>query len=105
PDRISTSMVGLPRLSRMRRIDAPSMEGIPEPRHVQRAASGGELADRDVQRVRGGLGREEGRSPHRDLKGACAQDAGSLETSVRQENVSGARSEERRVGQEGKYGR
>src|SRR6267143_2238350 len=90
PARISTSTVGFPRLSKIFRIEAPSMEGIPQPHHVQRPAPRCELADGDFQRVPCGFGREERRRSHRNLEGARAKDAGSLETSVRQETVSAA---------------
>src|SRR5439155_1702018 len=48
PDRISTSTVGFPRLSRIFRMTAPSIEGIPEPRDAQGPTARRELADRDI---------------------------------------------------------
>src|SRR5437016_7958891 len=84
PARISTSTVGFPRLSRIFRIDAPSIEGIREPPDVQRRAPGGEFSKRDVKWVRLLVQCGDGRRSHGDLQGASPDDAGLLKTAVRQ---------------------
>src|SRR5207245_10455194 len=84
PARISTSIVALPRLSRILRIEAPSIEGIREPPDVQRRAPGGEFSECDVEWVRFSVQRRDRRRSHRHLQGARPDDPGPLETSVRQ---------------------
>src|SRR5437870_12088331 len=98
--RISTSIVAFPRLSRIFRIEAPSIEGIREPPDVQRRTPGGELSECDVEWVRFLVQRRDRRRSHGNLQSARADDPGPLETSVRQRGISDARSEERRVGKE-----
>src|SRR3989442_14451035 len=92
PARISTSIVAFPRLSRIFRIDAPSIEGIREPPDVQRRASGGEFSECDVEWVRFSVQRRNRRRSHRDLQGARPDDPGPLETSVRQRGLRGDQS-------------
>src|SRR5881397_2852522 len=82
--RISTSIVAFPRLSRIFRIEAPSIEGIREPPDVQRRAPGGEFSKRDVKWVRLLVQCGDGRRSHGDLQGASPDDAGLLKTGVRQ---------------------
>src|SRR6266545_307291 len=90
PARTSTSTVGLPRLSRIFRIVAPSIEGIAEPLNVQGRGPGGELGERDLEGVARRIrGHQRGRS-HRNLQGSSADDAGSLEASVPHENTGSA---------------
>src|SRR3989441_13313856 len=84
PARISTSIVAFPRLSRIFRIDAPSIEGIREPPDVQRRAPGGEFSECDVEWVRFLVQRRDRRRSHGNLQGARPDDPGPLETSVRQ---------------------
>src|SRR5437879_4556721 len=88
PDRISTSTVGFPRLSRIFRMTAPSIEGIPEPRDAEGPTARRELADRDIEGVRDRFGEEERRRPEGNLQRPGAEDAGSLKTSENHENVS-----------------
>src|SRR2546426_9139089 len=90
PARISTSIVAFPRLSRIFRIEAPSIEGIREPPDVQRRAPGGEFSERDVEWVRLSVERRDRRRSHGNLQGARPDDPGPLETSVRQKGVSAA---------------
>src|SRR6266545_2087420 len=90
PARMSTSTVGLPRLSRIFRITAPSIEGIAEPLDVQRRGPGRELGERNLNRVaRRVRGHQRGR-PHRNLQGSSADDAGSLKASVPHQNTGTA---------------
>src|SRR5256712_929427 len=84
PARISTSIVAFPRLSRIFRIDTPSIEGIREPPDVQRRAPGGEFSECDVEWVRFLVQRRDRRRSHGNLQGARPDDPGPLETSVRQ---------------------
>src|SRR2546428_1895927 len=84
PARISTSIVAFPRLSRIFRIDAPSIEGIREPPDVQRRAPGGEFSECDGEWVRFSVERGNRGGSHRDLQGARPDDPGPLETSVGQ---------------------
>src|SRR5436309_12601648 len=90
PDRISTSTVGFPRLSRIFRMTAPSIEGIPEPRNAEGPTARRELADRDLEGVHDRFGQEERRGPEGNLQRPGAEDAGSLKTNENHENVSGA---------------
>src|SRR5947209_10094967 len=84
PAWISTSTVGFPRLSRIFRIDARSIEGIREPPDVQRRAPGGEFSKRDVKGVHLLVQGGDRRRSHGDLQGARPDDAGLLKTGVRQ---------------------
>src|SRR2546426_10269547 len=84
PTRISTSIVAFPRLSRIFRIEAPSIEGIREPPDVQRRAPGGEFSKCDVEWDRFTVQRRDRRRSHRNLQGARPDDPGPLETSVHQ---------------------
>src|SRR2546422_4695761 len=88
--RISTSIVAFPRLSRIFRIEAPSIEGIREPPDVQRRTPGGELSECDVEWVGFLVQRRDRRRSHGNLQSARADDPGPLETSVRQRGISDA---------------
>src|SRR5439155_25043850 len=88
PDRISTSTVGFPRLSRIFRMTAPSIEGIPEPRDAEGRMARRELADRDIEGLRDRFGEEERRRPGGDLQRPGGEEAGSLKTSENDEKVS-----------------
>src|SRR3989441_6486429 len=84
PARISTSTVTLPRLSRIFRIDAPSIAGIREPPDVQRRAPGGEFPECDVEGVRFPVQRRDCGRSHRDLQGPRSDDPGPFKTGVQQ---------------------
>src|SRR5438046_10600711 len=90
PNRISTSTVRFPRLPKIFRMTAPSIERIPEPRDTQGRVARGELADRDLERARGRFGRENRRGAEAKLQRPGAEDARSLKTSENHENVSRA---------------
>src|SRR5207237_247908 len=76
------------RLSRIFRMTAPSIEGIPEPRDAEGRMARRELADRDIEGLRDRFGEEERRRPEGNLQRPGAEDAGSLKTSENHENVS-----------------
>src|SRR5206468_12616231 len=80
----STSTVASPRLSRILRMSAASMDGIQEPLHGDRDDAPSELPHRDLHGVHDApdVLEEDGR-PHRDLQSAGADDASSLKTRVR----------------------
>src|SRR2546428_1162665 len=90
PARTSTSTVALPRLSRIFRIAAPSIEGIAEPLNVQRRRPGRELGERDLERVAARVRGHQGRRSHGNLEGSSPDDAGSLEASIPHENTGSA---------------
>src|SRR5207249_7856781 len=87
PAWISTSTVGFPRLSRIFRIDALSIDGIREPPDVQRRAPGGEFSECDGEWVRFSIERRNSRRSHGNLQSARADDPGPFETSVRQRGL------------------
>src|SRR5207249_6831062 len=52
PDRISTSTVGFPRLSRIFRMTSPSFDGIRAPRYAEGTMARRGFADRDIEGAR-----------------------------------------------------
>src|SRR5207245_8841435 len=84
PARISTSIVAFPRLSRIFRIDTPSIEGIREPPDVQRRAPGGEFSECDVEWVRFLVQRREGRRSHGSLQVERPDEQRHVQTRSRQ---------------------